>query len=117
MLCGGCIHFMDGHHLYVFFPPPSPSHPPGLAWDRFKWRVQIKSHNKLVTIGRFESEEEAAWAYDTKAKELFVNPVLNFLPDGSLNPDRKAHVLACTYVRKDGKRPFVRSFVRGGPVP
>lgn len=47
-------------------------------------------------------QQEAARAYDAKAKELWANPVLNFLPDGALNPDRQKHVQACTYVKKDG---------------
>jgi hypothetical protein len=40
-------------------------------------------------LGCFDNEEAAARAYDEKAKQVFVNPILNFLPDGSLNPDRK----------------------------
>ena len=40
-------------------------------------------------IGTYDMEEEAARAHDEKAKELHNNPILNFLPDGSLNPDRK----------------------------
>jgi hypothetical protein len=39
-------------------------------------------------LGFFDTEEEAARAYDKKAKELHVNPILNFLPNGSLNPDK-----------------------------
>ena len=40
-------------------------------------------------LGFFDTEEEAARIYDEKAKRVHVNPILNFLPDGSLNPDRK----------------------------
>ncbi len=34
-------------------------------------------------------EEAGGHAYDREAARLLQNPVLNFLPDGSLNPDRK----------------------------
>jgi hypothetical protein len=53
-------------------------------------------------LGLHDDEEEAARVYDKEAKKLFVNPVLNFLPDGSLNPDR----------RKKVSKPFTRR--RGG---
>ena len=45
------------------------------------------------TLGRFESEKAAARAVDAEAKRLWRNPVLNFLPDGSLNPDRKQKII------------------------
>lgn len=39
----------------------------------------------------FQEEEEAAKAYDENAKRLVpkATRILNFLPDGSLNPGRK----------------------------
>ena len=40
-------------------------------------------------LGPFDDEEAAARAYDKKAKQLHASPTLNFLADGSLNPDRK----------------------------
>jgi len=45
----------------------------GVSWDRSrsKWRVQIMLNRKNIFIGRFELEEEAAIAYNEKAKELF----------------------------------------------
>lgn len=45
----------------------------GVSWsnDRKKWVAQIKRAGKFHYIGRFESEDEAARAYDAKAKELF----------------------------------------------
>jgi hypothetical protein len=36
-----------------------------------RWRADIKSNGKQVFIGRFDTELEAAKAYDTKAKDLF----------------------------------------------
>lgn len=46
-----------------------------------KWRAQICFEYKGISIGYFETEEEAARAYDAKAKELFGEfAYLNF-PD------------------------------------
>ena len=43
----------------------------GVGWDENaqKWRASIYIHNKLKHLGRFESEKEAAEAYDAAAKE------------------------------------------------
>lgn len=38
---------------------------------RRKWKAGITFKKKLINIGRFESEEAAALAYNEKAKELF----------------------------------------------
>lgn len=46
-------------------------------------------------------EDEAARVYDKRAKELHVNRALNFLPDGSLNPDRKQRRCVNDSMRKD----------------
>ena len=35
-----------------------------------KWRAQIRHNSKLIVIGLYEDKEEAARAYDKKAKEL-----------------------------------------------
>lgn len=45
----------------------------GVSWyDPTKnWTARIKSDNKLHHLGRFNNEEDAAKAYDKKAKELF----------------------------------------------
>lgn len=51
-------------------------------------------------IGTFDTEEEAAQAYDAEAKRLRSNPVFNFLPDGSLNPDRKKPVSQQSLMRR-----------------
>ena len=45
----------------------------GVCWkkSRNKWVAFIKIDNKLINLGTFISEIEAAKTYDTKAKELF----------------------------------------------
>lgn len=45
----------------------------GVCWDkkRLLWFAQTKHEGRHFNIGRFASEEEAARAYDAKAKELF----------------------------------------------
>ena len=45
----------------------------GVHWDKQKkrWKTQIKFNQKVIYLGRFQSEIEAAKAYDVKAKDLF----------------------------------------------
>lgn len=45
----------------------------GVGWDKIKgkWRAFIRKDGFQITIGHFNSEEEAALAYDQKAKKLF----------------------------------------------
>jgi len=45
----------------------------GLSLDKrdMKWQVKVFYNGKYVTVGRFFDEEEAARAYDAKARELF----------------------------------------------
>ena len=66
----------------------------GVSWSRGRWVASIHADGETQRVGTYGTEEEAARAYDEKAKQLRDNPVLNFLPDGSPNPDRKS-----TYVR------------------
>jgi len=45
----------------------------GVVWNKNakKWYARIKKFGKIIHIGTFLDEEEAARAYDGKAKELF----------------------------------------------
>jgi len=45
----------------------------GVFWDKVngRWRATIQGGESTLSIGRFDSEIEAARAYDTKARELF----------------------------------------------
>jgi len=45
----------------------------GVSWDKVnsKWLSQITFENKVINLGRFKSEIQAAEAYNTKAVELF----------------------------------------------
>jgi len=53
----------------------------GVSWDkhRAKWFSTIYKDNKRYRLGRFNTEEDAALAYDAKAKLLYGNHArLNF---------------------------------------
>jgi hypothetical protein len=43
---------------------------PSKSWKAQKWRAQINCRGESICIGYFDTPEEAARAYDTKAKEL-----------------------------------------------
>jgi hypothetical protein len=62
----------------------------GVSWvaARGVWTAQLSYAGLKHNLGSFDTEEAAARAYDEKVAELWENPILNFLPDGSLNPDR-----------------------------
>ena len=55
-----------------------------------RWVASIYADGRSQYIGRFDNEKAAARAYDKKAKQPHINPILNVLPDGSPNPDRKS---------------------------
>lgn len=57
----------------------------GVHWDksRNKWKVEIKLNQICKHVGRFDEEEEAAEAYNRKAKELFGEyAALNIIKGG-----------------------------------
>lgn len=68
--------------------------PVGIRWHKCnrKWEVQIKYRGKKLSLGYFDDELVAAQCYDRRAKELYETPLLNFLPGGKLNPERKRRV-------------------------
>ena len=69
--------------------PKRPSSYRGVGWNHGRWGAFIKAGGRSQWFGTYDTEEAAARAYDEKAKQVSDNPILNFLPDGSLNPDRK----------------------------
>lgn len=58
----------NGHNRHV-----SKNRYRGVSWDkrRNKWKAVIGFQNQRIDIGRFDSEKEAAIAYNTVAKQLF----------------------------------------------
>jgi hypothetical protein len=64
-------------------------HRAGVTWHQGRWRARIYLHGHQHELGFFDDEELAAQAYDEAAKQVLPDPVLNFLPDGSVNPDHK----------------------------
>lgn len=64
---------------------PTSSKFKGVCYDksRSKWQAHIGLNSKIIRLGRFTDEVEAAQAYDRKAIELFGNYArLNFPREG-----------------------------------
>lgn len=52
---------------------PSASRYKGVSWckDRGKWRATLRHNGKRISLGRYNTEEEAALSYNQKAKEIY----------------------------------------------
>jgi len=60
---------------------PTSSKYKGVCWDKqnSKWQASIGYNNKVIRIGRFKVEEDAARAYDRAALKYFgENAIVNF---------------------------------------
>lgn len=63
-----------------------------------KWRAQYQLNGKTHVVGSFDDEEEAARALDAEVKAKSLGFPLNFLPNGSLNPERRVFAKKQPYV-------------------
>lgn len=85
--------FNQGQNLRSFFSPrtQSSSKYRGVTWWRpgpHKWKAQIMFNYKNRHLGYFDSEEDAARAYDSAAKRFgYSDEALNFPP--TRDPDFK----------------------------
>lgn len=43
----------------------------GVSWEKDKWRSAIQFNKKIIRLGRYEKEIDAAIAYNNRAIELF----------------------------------------------
>ncbi len=43
----------------------------GVTWNRGRWHAEIKFYQKTINLGRFDTEWDAAVAYNNKAIELY----------------------------------------------
>lgn len=60
----------------------------GVGWEHFtgRWKAYINVNNRGITLGRFDHEVNAAYAYDIAAVRLFGDYALtNFPVPGSIN--------------------------------
>jgi|SRR5208282_2729096 len=75
-----------GNQLKQSFPASSKFK--GVYWDKQqrRWIAQLQTHGRSKKLGRFCSEEAAALAYDSAARELFGEfAQTNFLKDSPQN--------------------------------
>lgn len=64
----------------------------GLSWDKDYSKLHVSINfkgTKISNLGSYNNEEEAAKRYDEVAQAIQEKPILNWLPDGTLNPNRK----------------------------
>lgn len=57
----------------------------GVSWDAYtnKWKASCRFNNVLINIGRYDTKEEAAFAYNMKVLEIFGEyAILNIMEDG-----------------------------------
>lgn len=47
-----------------------------------RWQAQTTKNNKTIYIGSYDTEKDAAIAYNNAVKELFENPKLNIIESG-----------------------------------